>query len=336
MKNFRIKLTLLLVILLGLAEVSAAGEHAYEMSSAISTDVDGQLKLEAHALPQAKLFSAISDYAGVKIHTIALPDARITATCSARNIETLISCAVGQASLVFVYPEPVTSSGSRSLPNEVWILGHQADVANAAGINKSFRLSSNAGADEQENVSAAAMPPHIPDLNQQAKTSVEDFMLTQNAHPDDWADVLPAASMENLAADSSTTPMLIELANSAETIDRVQALTRLGTEGASNDPGLGTLLEVALNDVHSEVRAQAVHALVRRGHPRSSEIIEAALRDENPDVRLMAVENTGNDIKARTLLRRAVEDADETVRALATIKLNENISQAPSTQATMH
>jgi HEAT repeats len=50
-------------------------------------------------------------------------------------------------------------------------------------------------------------------------------------------------------------------------------------------------------------------------------VLQQALHDADPDVRLMAVSSAGSDPQGQALLREALEDSNENVRTLASMKL---------------
>lgn len=98
---------------------------------------------------------------------------------------------------------------------------------------------------------------------------------------------------------------------------RANRLARLvAKEGA--DARIESALQAGLQDDSPLVRAQAVYGLSRRD-PQQALII--GLADQDAGVRLMAVENAGEGVTEQTLLQGALTDVDETVSALAALKL---------------
>lgn len=322
----------------GFAGASSAGALAHGLPPVISVDAEGILKVVARELPRAQVIEAVARYTNLQVHSGTVPDARLTVTCTARDVESLFACIVGRdASLIFGYPNAVSSQGARVTPNEVWILGNQSAKDGTASAPKVAMAASDMRADEEMGESLALLASHAAQGSRgdTATGSEDNSPDTHSENAQDWADVLPAVDTANSAANAATTPMLIDLANSTNSVDRVQALSRLAIDGKTNDPSVSTMLEVALNDVHPDVRAQAVHALLSRNDPRSAVYIETAMRDENSDVRLMVVESAGSNPSAQTWLRRALTDPDATVREVAALKLKETAQAAPVAQSTM-
>ena len=101
---------------------------------------------------------------------------------------------------------------------------------------------------------------------------------------------------------------------------RVDAIAMLATqEQQASDQAIHGVLTSALSDQNAEVRAQAVSGLVKKGGDEASEVLQSALQDNDVSVRLMAVDNAGEN---SALLQQALNDSDETVRAYAAIKLD--------------
>lgn len=116
---------------------------------------------------------------------------------------------------------------------------------------------------------------------------------------------------------------LLVLSQAQEPLQRKEALSRLAIEGESGNIKVISALEAALTDPESSVRAQAIAGLVHRNEAGSESVLRDALHDAAPEVRLMAVDSAGQNI---ALLEEALADTNETVRALASMKL-ENIKQ---------
>jgi HEAT repeat protein len=117
--------------------------------------------------------------------------------------------------------------------------------------------------------------------------------------------------------------MLLEMTQAENAADRAQALSRLTIEGRADDEAVRAALEAGVTDANPEVRAQALNGLAHREGAGAAEALQAALRDESADVRLMAVESAGLDAQGVAVLQQALADKDSTVRALAEIKLQE-------------
>jgi hypothetical protein len=126
-----------------------------------------------------------------------------------------------------------------------------------------------------------------------------------------------------MAKAENTSKLLGTAASSRDASARANALSRLITEAHSGDPEVKAGLERALSDQSGDVRAQAVYGLARREGPQMAPVLQDALRDRDPSVRLMAVDSAWNDENGTALLREALLDADETVREAAAMKLDE-------------
>ena len=115
---------------------------------------------------------------------------------------------------------------------------------------------------------------------------------------------------------------LVKIAKSGNANERAEAIGALLEIGRKGDPQIKGMLEEAVHDQDANVRAQAVSTLTHLDEFKdgTTEIIKEAMQDSSVDVRLMAVDGITDDID---LLQQAVNDSDETVRSLATLKLEE-------------
>lgn len=129
------------------------------------------------------------------------------------------------------------------------------------------------------------------------------------------------ATAEPKEAEPLETGKLIEMATAEEPMRRVQGLSRLVAEARADEGAVRSVLEGALSDQDPSVRAQAVSGLARLGGENASVMLQQALRDKDASVRLMAVDHAGGDAQGIALLKEALADSDETVSALAAMKL---------------
>lgn len=116
----------------------------------------------------------------------------------------------------------------------------------------------------------------------------------------------------------------IKAAQSKDPQERADAIGALLSSGQPDDPAIRAILEEALTDKNDNVRAQAISSLAHREGKGAKLAIQTAMDDKSVDVRMMAVDAISDDI---SLLQQAINDKDETIRALATLKL-EQLNQA--------
>ncbi|MXS76682.1 HEAT repeat domain-containing protein [Nitrosomonas sp. JL21] len=114
---------------------------------------------------------------------------------------------------------------------------------------------------------------------------------------------------------------LMNLASSNNPLDRVSALSQLAGKGSVDANIVQKILQAALRDPDSNVRAQAVYALAQQNCADVPLILEQALQDSELSVRLMAVDSLSADEKGASLLEQALSDEEEAVRELAAMKL---------------
>ena len=84
---------------------------------------------------------------------------------------------------------------------------------------------------------------------------------------------------------------------------------------------LQKILQTAIRDSDSNVRAQAVYAIAQQNCTDTPLILEQALQDSELSVRLMAVDSLGSDEQSISLLEYALNDDEEAIRELASTKL---------------
>lgn len=112
----------------------------------------------------------------------------------------------------------------------------------------------------------------------------------------------------------------VKMTESDKAETRAAAIGALLSSKRKDEPAIKAVLEKALTDQDPAVRAQAVSTMAQGGSGDNTAILQDALQDESVDVRLMAVSAITDNIG---LLRQAANDSDETVRTLATMKLQE-------------
>lgn len=119
---------------------------------------------------------------------------------------------------------------------------------------------------------------------------------------------------------SDKTDELLKMSESKKPADRVAAIGALLSSKRKDDPAVKAVLDKALSDENAAVRAQAVSTVGQFGGDNATAVLQDALHDDSVDVRLMAVSAITDNVE---LLQQAANDSDETVRTLATVKLNE-------------
>ena len=117
---------------------------------------------------------------------------------------------------------------------------------------------------------------------------------------------------------TAETEALLKAAQSNKPEDRIEAMSRLLVVGAKGDPAVKAALEQGLIDKDESVRAQAISSYSRREGSGAATALQEALHDPSMQVRLMAVDGITDNT---ALLQQAINDNDETIRALATTKL---------------
>ncbi|MGH8607852.1 MAG: HEAT repeat domain-containing protein [Gammaproteobacteria bacterium] len=127
---------------------------------------------------------------------------------------------------------------------------------------------------------------------------------------------------------------LIGMARDEDPEMRLQALAMLsqGAQGSEADKAsVQSAIDAALTDQDARVRGQAFQALASRGGAEAMWHLRQALRDPDPGVRILAIENAGSGEQGKALLEEALSDQDEVVRAVARARLEpDGIEGGPS------
>ncbi|NOU23552.1 MAG: HEAT repeat domain-containing protein [Methyloglobulus sp.] len=112
--------------------------------------------------------------------------------------------------------------------------------------------------------------------------------------------------------------LLLEQAKAKDPDQRAEAITNLISGGMKDDPNVRKILEEALTDKDATIRANAITALAQREGEGAAEQLRQALNDTDVNVRMMVVDNAGND---SVLLQQALADKDPMIRDFAASKL---------------
>ncbi len=121
--------------------------------------------------------------------------------------------------------------------------------------------------------------------------------------------------------DRDLTAKIINMAASNQPEQRLSALSHLAGKVSIDAGILQKILQTAIRDSDSNVRAQAVYAIAQQNCTDTPLILEQALQDSELSVRLMAVDSLGSDEQSISLLEYALNDDEEAIRELASTKL---------------
>jgi hypothetical protein len=287
---------LLLAEILFIYSIACFGENLHgskEKIEAIPVN-NSNLHLEVEQAPLEQIFKIIESQTSIKLHISSMPEKLVTATCAGTTLEVL-KCVLGRdVNLIYQYSDE--SSASNLMPQlaEVWVL--------SPGSSKQHQLSKD---NRNQSICGTTANLNIAHQERQQQISAGGKIT------------LSANEIENL----------FKLSQSTNPMQRKEALSRLALVDQADDD-IREIMEDALQDQSSSVRAQAVFGLARRNSPNIDSVLSEALHDSNVSVRLMAVSNAGENVY---LLQSALNDTDSVVRNLASMKLDQiskmNISQ---------
>lgn len=273
---------------LALADAGQDGAKNQSIRLNIAAGKPQIIALEARQAPLGQVLDEIAKGTGIPVHYSVLPEGLVSATCAGETLKGVLTCLMGSdTNLLFRYPTGASKDGSPAQPAEVWVLGTNFE-RQPPSIDR-----------EHADQCLAADGRESP--SQHGHTGKSDTEATQSQ--------------------SRETGKLLERASGSDPAQRVQAIATLAANHLADEPLLRKTLEQALSDENADVRAQAVYGLAQRGGAEAPAFLRAALQDSDASVRLMAVDSAGNDSQSLGLLQEALADPDETVSALAAMKL---------------
>lgn len=273
-------------------------EHAdihIALIDAATPTVSATIRLETRHARLEQVIDALARKTGVRIHQRDLPDEFVSAMCSGSSVKQVLECLLGpSANFIVRYPNSETKSSPAAQAMELWVLGK--------GTNKSSTTAH-----------AATTTTTVGRCDPAADVPVQHITVNDLALAS--AGVSPVESKDVAPTD---TRALIHLATADDPAQRADAIAQLAAQSSTNDRLVRQTLNVALQDENADVRTQAVFGLAGSKDAWAATAIENALKDEDVNVRLMAVDSAGDNAQ---LLHNALSDADETVRSFAALRL---------------
>ena len=251
------------------------------------------IRLETRHARLEQVIDALARKSGVRIHQRDLPEEFVSAMCAGSSVKQVLECLLGpSANFIVRYPTSETKNSSAAPAMELWVLGKSTNKQSSA----TKITTATAGRCDP----AAEVPTqHI---------TVGDNALASAP--------IPAAEINDIA--TIDTSALLHLATADDPEQRADAIAQLAAHSPVKNGAVRQTLTVALQDESAEVRAQAVFGLAGNKDAWATSAIETALKDEDLNVRLMAVDSAGDNAQ---LLHSALSDADETVRSFAALRM---------------
>lgn len=283
MSNSRTRIGLL-ALALWAAQPAGAVEAPQPPVIAIAVDTAATptITLETHAAPLRPILDELAARTGTTIHYSILPEAPVTATCAGDSPKSVLRCLLGKKTDFLIRTVGANAQAKAGKVSEIWVLG--------SSLVRETTPAGNAAV-----CTAAAGEPKDPRKQKEASE---------------------AAKLKKEQIEQAMT-----LLQSANPNERADALARLRGDGLVEDKVLRGILEHALQDSDSNVRAKAIWELAQNGGPGVAALLRTAIADTEPAVRQMAVDAAGNNAEGMALLQTAAGDADEGIRTLAWIKL---------------
>lgn len=271
----------IICLLLWMPTAAMAGKGSIRLL--MDSNAGTELRLEMTQFPLVQALNEIADKTGILIHYSALPDGVFNVTCVEPTVTRLLRCLLDKkADFVFRYSPSMPTALAKKMPEEIWVLGGNYDAVTTAGY----------GTAEPQAIEKKQVADSGPAKAQKA---------VQNDNDDEVNKLLAQAKAKD--------PTI-----------RADAIAGLATQGLEHDSAIHKVLVDALSDKNAQIREQAVSSLTRREGDKAAAQLQSALEDSDASVRLMVVDNAGENA---SLLQQALSDSDETVRTLASMKLDE-------------
>jgi hypothetical protein len=271
-------------VLLFLAGYSGIGSAKTSSELVTSQNKGAEFQLEVRQMPMAQVIDMVSRKTHVPIHYSVLPEGLVTATCVGSTLKQVLECLLDRKADIIV----------RNSVNAI------KDKAMAGQVAEAWILGSKLAATNSGTGYCVANTEH----------STDNLSLT----------VRQAKQSAEVELELEQTNELLQSAQSKNSEERVEAIGALLSVQNNDDPAIKAALEKALTDQNAKVRAQAISSLAGLEGDAAAGAIQEALHDTSADVRLMAVDAITNDIPS---LQQAINDSDETVRTLASMKLGD-------------
>jgi hypothetical protein len=132
---------------------------------------------------------------------------------------------------------------------------------------------------------------------------------------------VPAPVGKNAGKSVDSLDTLLAMTRSDDPEQRAMALEKIRRVEGVDDATLKAAYQSAMNDTDGDVRAEAISGLALLDEEGSFGLLTSAMADEHPSVRLAALDSMEVNPESRPYYEQALTDADESVRALAALRL---------------
>lgn len=248
---------------------------------------NGLLSLDANRQSFAEVLGAIQKETGIRFHYNLPMAEEVSLSFDDVPVADALKLLLGrEAQFMFRFPERSSNASRTAVPEEVWILGNVSVPGAEAG---------------------RPMQSPVPSVTESGTGSIQSAKLPVSADPN----TSKRAEIESL----------IETTKSGDPSQRLQALSSLDDSDRADQVAVHAVLEAGLTDEDGAVRARAAHALVTRD---GTDYLVQALYDQDPRVRISALESVVPAKHGSELVEQALSDPDPAVRAAAEAILSKN------------
>jgi len=262
---------------------SAAGTAPLDTTTESISFRNGLLSVDVKKGSWATTLAKIKEQTGILFHCVAPLEGAVTASFEDLPVKTALEQLFGpEAGFVYRYTNAAEAEVPTGSPAEVWVLGK---------VRSSSTDDSPSDA-EQSLRQAASMAGDL-DTKAGSEVRINDLSTRQ----------------------------LMEMANSGNPAQRLEALSSLAEEGRGDQDISRSAFDAALTDKDPNIRGLAVQTLANRSGDEAANYLWQGLRDPEPSVRVMAVQTAKPDGHGLALLQEALSDPDESVRSIAAFRL---------------
>lgn len=242
----------------------------------LPANAEGLIVLEVRQASLSRVFDAISDKTGVRVHRSVVPEEPATATCAGATLERIMQCLLGPgADLAYRYANGKSGGEASERPTDIWVLGSSFAKTCAAPADR---------AQARDRRPAGGAKTH----------RLGEFIFSQ----DDPAQLATQAISETPARRANAIARLTVAANADPAIVRTifergltdedpqvraQAVNGLVKRGIGD---VAATLATAMADGDASVRLMAVDNM--GGDARQVELLRAALADPDATVSALA------------------------------------------------
>lgn len=289
-----------------------------------------RLSVHAENVPLSRILNQIALLTRLEIQGLDQVNEAISVDFSNLSLREGLERLLGDTDYAFILPGQ-SDTGKAGL---LMIFGSHASAGRRTSEPKRISRTSASAQVSEAASSFEALVQQLredPTVDEQQK---ELASLQLAATQQDYRTLKMALSDPDLAIEGTALELLSQL-DHREALDALLAIIKAGQSDSRllalqfltqarwvDEETVFSALSDSLRGQDIDARFCAIRALAERASPRAVDLLSNALKDPDPNVRLMVVQSLGQKQTGIPLLEKATADADEMVSSAATQELN--------------